>query len=429
MACRNDHRDRPFLALTVLIAGFLLGANPPLPDPLDLRSALDAARTRNPDVRAAESGYLAMRERPSQEGTLPDPSLGIRYHNEDWDETFGESEFSFFEVSAEQEVPFPGKLSLRERIAEREAERERAMRDMTVLMVLAATASSYADLVVAERSAEILRESHDLLGLMIEQAAARYRVGEAAQQDVLRASLERGGLEERLAMVERRRLAAAASLASLLDLEPGAPLPRTADLPARSLEPLDVLAGKLAARSPTLRAAQEELLRSGEALRLARREYYPDFAVMASYMNKERLLPEWELGFRVSVPLYFWRRQRAAVAEAGYVERAAEREHRNTQRTLEARLADLHAMADVSSRLLRLYGDRLIPDARLTLESSRASYTVGRVDFLTMLTAFSALLEYELRYAEESGNLVRALAEIGPIVAETPLGDPLGRAP
>jgi outer membrane protein TolC len=161
------------LVALVFVGAGASDAGEPLPDPLDLRSALGAARTRNPDIRGARARYLAMRERPIQEGTLPDPSLGVRYHNEDWKESFGESEFSFFEVSAEQEIPFPGKLSLRERIAEREAERERAMRDMTELMVLAATASSYADLVVAEHSEEILRQSHALLGLMIEQTAAR----------------------------------------------------------------------------------------------------------------------------------------------------------------------------------------------------------------------------------------------------------------
>ena len=38
----------------------------------------------------------------------------------------------------------------------------------------------------------ILRENTRLLTLMVEQAAARYGVGEAAQQDILRATLERG---------------------------------------------------------------------------------------------------------------------------------------------------------------------------------------------------------------------------------------------
>ena len=401
-----------------------------LASPLPLDAAIAAARDRNPEIRAAQARYLAMRERPIQEGTLPDPMVGVRYHNEDWKNTFGESEFTFFEVSAEQEIPFPGKLGLRSRIAEREAERERAMRDMSVLMALANVAVSYADLAVAERSEEILRENTRLLTLMIEQAASRYSVGEAAQQDVLRATLERGGLEERLTMLARERKAAAAALAALLDLDNAATLPATTPLPEPPpLELLETLSGKLADGSPPLRAAAEELLRAQEALRLARREYYPDFAVMGAYTNKQDLLPEWELGVRMSVPLYFWRRQRAGVAEASLAARAAEHAQRNTQVSLEARLADFHAMAESAQRLVRLYDETLIPQATLTLESARASYGVGRVDFLSTLTAFSALLEYRLRRAEEAGTLWRALAELGPLVGQTPFGEPLRSSP
>ena len=420
--------------LVLLSAATAAGGRPAvaaeLPSPLTLEAAIAAARDRNPEIRAAQARYLAMRERPIQEGTLPDPMLGVRYHNEDWKTTFGESEYSYFEVSAEQEIPFPGKLGLRSRIAEREAERERAMRDMSVLMALANVVVSYADLVVAETSEQILRENTRLLTLMIEQAASRYGVGEATQQDVLRATLERGALEERLVMLARERKAAAAALAAVLDLDGAASLPSTAALPEPPpLASLEMLSGRLAEGSPAMRAAAEDLLRAQDTVRLARRAYYPDFALMGAYMNKEDLLPEWELGVRVKIPLYFWRRQRAGVAEASFAKRAAEHALRNTQVSLEARLVDLHAMAESGQRLVALYDETLIPQATLTLESARASYGVGRVDFLTTLTAFSALLEYRLRRAEESGRLWRALAEIGPLVGETPFGEPLRSAP
>jgi Cation transporting ATPase, C-terminus len=94
-----------------------------------LESLLDVARQENPEIQAAEARYRAMLQRPIQEGTLPDPPVGVHFHNEDFGRiTFGESEFSFLEFSAEQEVPFPGKLCLPAAVATREAERERAMR-------------------------------------------------------------------------------------------------------------------------------------------------------------------------------------------------------------------------------------------------------------------------------------------------------------
>src|SRR5574338_381003 len=42
--------------------------------------ALERASSRNPALEAARSRYLAMRERPRFEGSLPDPTVGVRYH-------------------------------------------------------------------------------------------------------------------------------------------------------------------------------------------------------------------------------------------------------------------------------------------------------------------------------------------------------------
>jgi outer membrane protein TolC len=80
-------------------------------------------------------------------------------------------------------------------------------------------------------------------------------------------------------------------------------------------------------------------------------------------------------------------------------------------------------MGESAARLVRLYKDRLVPQASLTLDSARASYTVGKVDFLTVLTAFTALLDYRIRQAEEIGNLQRARAEIAPLIGEPPPED------
>jgi outer membrane protein TolC len=372
-----------------------------------------------------------MEQRPSQEGALPDPMVGLRYHNESFDRlTLGDSEFSYVELSLEQEVPFPGKLGLRQLIATREAERERAMRDATILMVLADTASRYHELALIERTTELLNESGAVLDLIVRQAAARYGVGEATQQDVLRASLERSALEERVTMLEQKRVAAESALNALLGRSAASPIKEQfVFTPPAPLEPLDQLELRLRDRAPDLRAAQEEVQRSDAALGLAERGYFPDFSLMGAYMNKDGLVPEWELGVRLTVPLYYWQRQRAAVTEQRQTKRAAEHARDGERLQLEARLRELHAMASTSGRLVDLYDHALIPEAMRTLESARASYEVGRVDLLTTLSAFTALLEYRIRAAEEQTNIKRARAEIGPLIGETPLGESLASAP
>jgi outer membrane protein TolC len=416
----------PFIQAISLLAALcpLIGAGVvAAADSQDIAPLLEAARAQNPAIRAAEARYQSMLQRPIQENTLPDPTVGVRYHNESFDRiTFGESDFTFLEFGAEQEVPFPGKLGLRGHIAELEAEREKAMRDETVSMVLAKLAVAYADLATVDRSTAVLSRSVAALDLMVQQAGQSYSVGTAAQADLLRATLERGALHERLTMLAQKRVAAEAAINALL-ARPSAEQLGQGMLPDRAppLEPLETWTQRLEDQAPAVRATRQDVLRSNAARQLAEREYYPDFALMAAYSNKDGLLPEWEIGMRVRVPLYFWRRQGPAVLEAAYTQTAAEEARRSVQTTLAGRLRELHGMAEAGLRLLTLYRDTLIPQASLTLESARASYAVGKVDFLTVLSAFTALLEYRIRDAETMGSLYGARAEIGSLMGESPL--------
>lgn len=389
---------------------------------VSLPALLRAALESNPEIKAAENRYRAMQERPIQEGTLPDPSAGVRYHNEQFGRlTFGQSDFSYLEFSGEQEIPFPGKLGLKASIAKREAERERAMRDLTILLVLAKVAVAYTDLSVADRSNAILTENVSLLGTIISQTGESYSVGKSAQQDVLRATLERDALRERIEMLAQQRSVAEAGLNALLGRSATEPVGGTdwTDKVA-DLERLDPLLHHLEAQAPELRAAAEDVAKSDDSLELAKRGYLPDFTAMGAYTDKNGLFPEWELGMKMTVPLYFWRRQKHAVAEADFNKQAAEHSRQNSEITLESRLRELHQMATTANKLINLYGETLIPEASLTLRSAEASYGVGKVDFLTVLNAFNAVLEYRLRYTENIGQFRRAVAEIGPLIGKSP---------
>jgi outer membrane protein TolC len=397
------------------------------PERITLSWAIARALERNPEVQAADARVSAMEERPSQEGALPDPMLMVRYHNEDWGISFGDSDFSYLEVGVEQELPFAGKRGARRQIAEREALRERAMRDMTALMVLARVGMQYAELAAQESTDAALTESLASLDALTAQVSARYSVGEAEQQDVLRTGLERDMIRERLAMVARERAQSRAQLAALLGAERPEELPPTAGFDAvRNFRPLDELRAKARDLSPELQAAREETLRAKEALRLAKREYFPDIGLTAAYMDKKELMPEWEVGLRVSLPLYARSKQRHAVAEAAFAETAAQRDRQRVELDVAARIAELHAAAESSSRLVALYRDSLLPSAALTFQSATASYATGRVDLMTVMSAFIAMLDYRIREAEETANLMTALAEMGPLLGETPLGEPFG---
>ena len=92
-----------------------------------LASLVDEALRNNREILAAQKKYEAARQRPSQAGSLPDPtvSLGYTSNGGPWPIAgIGTAATSNAGISISQEMPFPGKRKLREEIAGKEAAAE-----------------------------------------------------------------------------------------------------------------------------------------------------------------------------------------------------------------------------------------------------------------------------------------------------------------
>ena len=73
-------------------------------------------------------------------------------------------------------------------------------------------------------------------------------------------------------------------------------------------------------------------------------------------------------------------------------------------------------MASTAERLLRLYDEGIIRQASFSLESAVANYEVGKVDFLTLMTSWRRVLDYEVTYYEQFADYQKALAQLEPLV-------------
>ena len=121
--------------------------------------------------------------------------------------------------------------------------------------------------------------------------------------------------------------------------------------------------------------------------------------------------PMYEFRVDVKVPLQRARRA-AAVAEQLSTVDAARSTYDSTRLGLQGRLQEDFQMASTSVRLARLYRDTVLPQARLALESSMTSYQTGAVDFLSVLTNFGTVLEYEMTYFDELATYHTAVSRL-----------------
>jgi outer membrane protein TolC len=396
----------------------------PVTPTLEVSTLIQEALMHNPEIQAAQQRYRAAQARPSQAGSLPDPMIEGAYHNEPMTPlTLGESDFSFLRFGVSQEVPFPGKLSLREDIASREAEREEQMLRATTLSVTARLKTAYDEFALTHRALEILRRNKDFLLDLQKSTEARYQVGQGIQQDVIKAQVEVSLVTSRLLQWEQKREGLSATINGLLNRPPLAPLgiptPLQKSRFTATVEELHTLALE---HSPELKGADVLLARNELNLSLARREYYPDLVFKADYMNKAARLPEWEIGVGVKVPLYFWRKQRYGVTEAVESVGEARSVRQNATQTVLARLKELYTQARTAEQLTTLYQTAIIPQSRLSLESASAGYAVGKVDFLTLLNNVLVLREAELSYEEQLTAFEKSVAQLEEVVGAVVTG-------
>lgn len=387
------------------------------PEPLfSLQDVLTEGLQRNPEVLAAQKKVEAARARPSIESSLPDPVLSFGYRNMGNPLPFtsiGNDPMANAGPTISQELPFPGKRKLRGQMAEQEADAAFQEYQNARLRLVSRIKQAYYDLHYAYKAIDSLSKNKDLLEKFARISESRYSVGKAQQQDILKAQVEVSLIMTRLRKLEQQRDSLKAEINSLLNRPPETPLGRPADYPKTELRVgLDELYAKAGVVSPTLRREQAMVQRSQLGLELARRDYYPDFGVMAGYGYAGHFPAMYDVRVDVKVPLYFWRKQRAEVQEQAANVGASRHQYESMQQMLNFGVKDAYLAARASDELLQLYSGAVLPQSTLALESSLSSYQVGSVDFLTLLTNLRTVLDYEVMYYEEMAAYHKALARL-----------------
>lgn len=378
-------------------------------DPVADRLVAEALQ-KTPEIRSARATMEASERRIVPARTLPDPSASLTYQNDGRGLSFGKTEGTFAGLMLSQPLPWPGKLSLAGRIAESEA-REIAdgIMPRAQRTIEARVRNAWYDLLLA-RSVDRLVEDRRTTAVQIEATAReRYAAGLAVQQDVLRAQIELARIDE---LKANQRAVIAARLAELNRLTgrpQDAAIESPADLPAPSPVPVaDEIIPAVVARSPEVTAARQGIQTGRMAVDLARKNFLPDFVVSGGsmYRGSFEMGPMWQVGVGISIPAWLDRRQRNLLAETEARLNVRSAEADLVPQQLELRTRQRLAQLTASDQIVELYRDKVLPLDELSLESAMASYTAGKVPFVTVLEALNALYgdrtAYHTRLAESA---------------------------
>lgn len=383
--------------------------------PLILHELIEEALRSSPAVRAAQKRYEAARQRPAQEGALPDPMISAGWNasgNPLPGAGLGREPVANIGVMASQELPAPGKLRLRAQVAAREADAEAQQYRSVQLSAVSQIQQAYFRLHHAWTSEQVLSRGCDLLRQLLKVTEARYTVGKATQADVFKAQTQITLTETRMIQLERERRARKAEINSLLGRPPDSPLadPEDPGRPSLTFTVADLLT-RAGSAAPMLARDQKMMERAAAAVSLARKDYLPDVTLNAGYYTMGAM-PSMYM-FRADVRLPFQRgRIRAEVAERSYQAAEARHNYEAGARSLEYRVREEFLMAETAAKLLDLYEKVALPQARLTVESSLSAYQSGTGDFLSVLMNQMAVIDTEMNLHDQMQEFHLALARM-----------------
>ena len=393
------------------------------PSPPGWAHLIREALAANPEILAAQKKYEAARQLPARDSSLPDPTLSLGYASSGGPlpgQGLGAQPTSNIGFMVSQEIPYPGKRKLRGDIASKEADADFQQYLAVELNVRSRVTQAFHRLHHAYAVLDILSDGKNLLTEVIRVSEARYSVGKAAQQDVLRAQMQLSILESRIVEKQQDRDTAAAELDALLNRKAGAPLgvPEEAE-PTALPWTLDELLAKAAAASPELRRAQDAIQRNELAVNLARKDFHSDYTLSAGYFNMGGMPPMYQVRVDIPIQLHRGQKQRSALDQQTHLLGESRYEFEAADQDVRYRLREAYLAAQTAFRLMKLYQDTILPQSSLTIEASLPSYQTGDTDFLSVLTNVVTRIDTEERYHEQRMAYQVAVARLEELTATT----------
>lgn len=430
------------LLVQITLFLFLVTSNPAVqadpgkkisPSVLFLDDAVAIAVESNPGLAEMQARAEAMAAVPSQVGALPDPTVSLSALNLPTD-TFNldQEPMTQMQIGIEQSLPFPGKLELKERAAEFDADAASSNVDESRLRLVHNVKNTWWQIFYLDRALEIVSRSQDLLRQFVQIAQTKYKVGEGLQQDVLLAQVELSKLTDRQIELRGLRRQQVARLNALLDW----PVNTTPVLPEQVSEYVSgtlteqQLVARAEASRPLLTQRRHELEAARTRRDFARRDRYPDFKLGAAYGFRQgentdgSSRPDFTT-FRlgVSLPLYAGRKQSKAVDQrtSEFLARqyALQDEFSRVKGDIAAALADYQR----ASEQVKLFKTGIIPQARQSVASMFSGYQVNKVDFLNLVRAQITLYNFETQYWKSFSDARLALASLTAAVGEEVTGE------
>ncbi|MEK6693130.1 MAG: TolC family protein [Nitrospirota bacterium] len=385
----------------------------------NLKGILEYAKKENPEIRAYRERVNAFEAKANYAGILDDPSLKIEFGDIPRDDPFpitGKAEMTRYTIT--QMFPFPGKLSLMEKMAKKEASmageefRDKEIEILTMVKMV------YFEYYYINRALGIMKEVKDIISELEKIAGIRYSTGLVPQQDIIKAQVEISMITNELITMESEKKILKARLNTLLNRPATTSLAAPGDVTFKYPIPESVeLAEKALKRNPMIKAMEYNIKAQDAGKVLAERNYYPDFMLGIAPVQRMERFSSWDFMVGLNIPIW-WKKYDYRLGEARANLNSSKARLDSIKNQVSFEISQAYIKVETSKRVIELYETGIIPQARLSLESALINYQTGKVDFLTLLENQRILKKTMLEHLRAVVDFRMKVAELERAVGE-----------
>lgn len=390
-------KRQPHRFATIGLAASLLWPLPPFAAERNIPGAtIDSvvalALQLNPDLAAAALDADSASHKVGAAGALPDPTVALQA----WD--VNDRGVGQRRIGVQQVFKLWGKLDLERSVAAADAAAARHQSRAVEADLIARVKTAYAQYGAAQKAVELSLQLKRRVDEILSLLRLRYGATSVDQQDVIKAEIEAGTAEAEVARLQGEAKSAAARLNALIGRQPRAAfaIPK-AFRPLRSKLALAEVQAVARGGNPTLAATDAEVRSATSARQLSDLNYYPDITLGARFVQRPtgHNTGEFLLGF--NVPLQYGVKdaeQRAASSKLG----AAQARNDAIRLRLDGEIADAWFALEAVRKAIRIYEQRQLPPARLSVGTARSGFQAGTTDLAAVLETERRLRAIELEF-------------------------------
>jgi len=426
VSIRNYHgpengRQRHFRQLSIIFPVILLLAVPAVVSAgseLSLAAAEQLALESDPQISAAHARARAAEESAVAVSQLQDPRLSMGLFNLPLDDLDIDRESTTqLRFGLHQQLARGDTLSLKQQQRTWQSDAYNARADHRARGTLKDLRLAWLDIFYQAKAGRIIEENRELFQQLLDVTEDQYAAGRANQQDVFRAQLELGLLDERHAAMNRDEQVSRGRLSYWLDEIALRPLPDALPELPQPADPA-IIADRIHLH-PAVREQTALMQASEQDVLIARERYRPQWTVGAEYRKRFGDDPMGGdrsdmLALVASVDLPFFKKNRQDRIVRAATEQASAAELGRTDRIMQ-----LHAMLngatsdrDGLQSQLDLFMNRLLPDAAANSEAALRAYQSSVGDFSALIRAYSTELDLRLQLLRLQVDLTRTNARI-----------------